>query len=204
VFFGTGRLLHPDDLSNPPTPQQQTYYAFRDGTLQAVQTTGLPIQPRATMVSVPYLQTTPIVGGAPNGWYEDMPNDPTEPIYGAQRIVVDPVSQVNIAAWIGTKIQDDPCQLSLPAYLYARDYTGGASLLMSGGGVVVPSYWMQDSSGNDTGGVGLQLVGRIQADGSLSLGALISGEVPGTTPVNIKNPVTGPGLRWSWRLLTGE
>ena len=203
VFFGTGRLLHPDDLSNPPTPQQQTYYAIRDGTLQAVQTAGLPIQPRATMVSVPYGQTAPIVGGAPNGWYEDMPNNPADPILGAQRIVVDPVSQVNIAAWIGTKIQDDPCQLSLPAYLYARDYTAAGSLLESGG-ALVPSFWNQDASGGDLGGAGLQLVGRVQADGSLSLGALVSGEVPGTTPFDIKNPVTGPGLRWSWRLLTGE
>ena len=198
VFFGTGRLLDPSDLTNPATPQPQTFYAIRDGTLQSVMTAGLPIQPRNTMSPINPDGTSGVAGGAPNGWYQDLPSDPNDPILGAQRIVTDPQSQVNIAAYIGTKIQDDPCVISLPAYLYARDYTSGASLLENGGGTIVPYL---DFPG---GGVGLQLVGRTQPDGSLSLGAMVSGEIPGTTPVNIKNPVTGPGIRWSWRLLTGE
>jgi type IV pilus assembly protein PilY1 len=199
VFFGTGRLLDPSDLTNPATPQPQTFYAIRDGTLQSVLTGGvLPIQPRLTMSPINPDGVSGIAGGAPNGWYQDLPSDPNDPILGAQRIVVDPVSQVNIASYIGTKIQDDPCVISLPAFLYARDYTSGASLLENSGGGIVPYL---DFPG---GGVGLQLVARTQLDGSISLGAMISGEIPGTTPVNIKNPVTGPGIRWSWRLLTGE
>jgi len=210
VFVGTGRLLHPDDLTLPATPQQQTYYAIRDGTLTTVTPNAglLPIQPRATMVSVATLDTAAIAGGAPNGWYQDLPNNPGDPILGSQRIVVDPQSQANIASYIGTKVQDDVCQLSLPAFLYARDYTSASSLLETAPNTFAPYMALQimDASGNliDLGGVGLQLVGRIQVDGSMSLGALTSGEIPGTKPYDIKNPVTGPGLRWSWRLLTGE
>jgi hypothetical protein len=79
-----------------------------------------------------------------------------------------------------------------------RDYTSGRSLVQDSGGTVQPYLYFPG------GAVGVQLVGRVQADGSLSLGAIVSGEIPGTTPVDIVNPITGPGIRWSWRLLTGE
>jgi hypothetical protein len=204
VFVGTGRLLHPDDLTSPAIPQPQTMYAIRDGTLATIETAGLPIQPRATLAPIDAGSggVNAIVGGAPNGWYHDLPSDPANLLLGAQRIVVDPQSSVNIASYIGTKIQDDPCIISLPAFLYARDYTTAKSLLESAGGAIVP--YVEFAQGlNDA-----QLVGRVQADGSLSLAALGSSPPkpgsPAITPVNIRNPVTGPGLRWSWRLLTGQ
>ena len=78
-----------------------------------------------------------IAGGAPNGWYQDLPNDPAT-LEGAQRIVQDPDANANIASYIGTKIQDDPCLLSLPAYLYARDYTSARSLILDSSGSLVP------------------------------------------------------------------
>ncbi len=43
VFIGTGRLLDNSDLTVPTTPQTQTMYAIRDGTLGAFSTTGLPV-----------------------------------------------------------------------------------------------------------------------------------------------------------------
>src|SRR5699024_2840606 len=134
-----------------------------------------------------------IVGGAPNGWYDDLPTSPT-----AERIVVDVQADVNIALYIGTQAQDDPCVISLPANLYARDFTSGRSLLLDSSGTTIVA-----SLPFAGGAVGGTLVGRVGALGQ-SLGALISGEVPGTKPVNIQNPVTGPGSRLSWRLLTGE
>jgi type IV pilus assembly protein PilY1 len=202
VFVGTGRLLHPDDLTDPTIPQPQTFYAIRDGTLTTVQTTGLPIQPRVTLQPINADGVSAIASGAPNGWYHDLPSDPSDLTLGAQRIVVDPQATVNIASYVGTKTQDDPCSIALPAFLYARDYTTASSLILDGSGVVQPyAYFAQGLNGD-------QLVGRTQADGSLSLAALASSPPkagdPPITPINLKNPITGPGIRWSWRLLTGE
>ncbi|MCC7326109.1 MAG: hypothetical protein IT521_04825 [Burkholderiales bacterium] len=194
VFIGTGRLLHDRDLTEPASPQTQTMYAIRDGTLSAIQTTGLPIAPRADLVPINADGVSAIVGGAPNGWYHDLPNVPGD----SERIVVDVVADVNIAAYVGTKVQDDPCLISLPAKLYARDYTSARSLLLDSGGSTVAYMDFP------FGAVGVTLVGRIQPDGTQSLGALVSGEVPGTKPVDIRNPVTGPGSRLSWRLLAPE
>src|SRR4029434_9374657 len=105
-----------------------------------------------------------------------------ELVNGGQRIVVDPQSSANIASYVGTKIQDDPCVISLPAFLYARDYTTARSLVEDSGGTVQPYLYFPG------GAVGVQLVSRVQPDGSLSLGAIVSGEIPGTTPVDIVNP----------------
>jgi type IV pilus assembly protein PilY1 len=193
VFIGTGRLLDTSDFTDPATPQQQTMYAIRDGSLSTFQTSGLPIQPRTDLQPVNADKKSAIVGGAPNGWYDDLPTSPT-----AERIVVDVQADVNIALYIGTQAQDDPCVISLPANLYARDFTSGRSLLLDSGGTTIVA-----SLPFAGGAVGGTLVGRVGALGQ-SLGALISGEVPGTKPVNIQNPVTGPGSRLSWRLLTGE
>ena len=204
VFFGTGRLLHSDDLTVPAIPQQQTYYAIRDGSLVSVKTAGLPIQPRITLSPINIDKVSAIVGGAPNGWYQDLPNNTADPIRGAQRIIIDPQSSVNIASYVGTKTQDDPCLINLPAFLYARDYTSAASLIEVAG-AIVPDY----SFGNGLNTAAI--AGGTHADGSIGL--LVVGipppPPPGSStnpvePVNIKNPVTGPGTRWSWRMLTGQ
>jgi len=212
VFFGTGRLLDSTDLTTPAVPQQQTFYAIRDGTLSTInpQAGPLGIQPRTgpgKMNPINADEVSAIVGGAPNGWYQDLPNNPAD-IYdpitnptgrGAERIVVDPQANANVAAYIGTMIQSDPCVISLPAFLYARDYTTGSSLIEDSTGTV------QKYLAYGTGAVGFTgPLGRVQADGSISLGGIVSAETGGSSSVNFKNPITGPGLRWSWRLLTGE
>jgi type IV pilus assembly protein PilY1 len=202
VFFGTGRLLATDDLTNPVVPQQQTFYAIRDGTLTTVQTANLPIKPRVTMVPINADGVSAIVGGAPNGWYQDLPNNPDDPLLGAQRIITEPQASVNIASYIGTAIQNDPCIISLPAYLYARDYTSAKSVIDDGSGGALP-YMKFDNGLNSAA-----LVARIQDDGSYTLAAL--GSKPpapgkeGIEPINLINVLTGPGMRWSWRLLSGE
>ncbi len=218
VFIGTGRLLHNDDLTTPASPQTQTMYAIRDGTLASFSTTGLPIQPRSTMAAVTADGCDPITGGAPNGWYHDLPNTAGPPP-DSERIVIDVQANVNIAQYIGTKVQDDPCLISLPAVLYARDYTTGKSLLLDPGAPATTSSPFGNacvagsaaigngivaSIGLPNGAVGNITIGRVQADGSQTLGAFISGEVPGTTPLNLQNPVTGPGSRLSWRILGAE
>ena len=192
MFIGTGQLLDTSDFTNPSPAQRQTLYAFRDGTLTAPLTTGLPINPRVSMTPINVDKVSAIVGGAANGWYDDLPLMPTP-----ERIVVDVQADVNIVAYVGTQAQDDPCVISLPATLYARDFTTAKSLLLSGG-AIVPGITIAN------GAIGTTIVGRIDASGNQSLGILVSGEVPGTTPFDVQNPVTGPGQRLSWRLLTGE
>jgi type IV pilus assembly protein PilY1 len=196
VFVGTGRLLDASDLTTPSPEQQQTMYAIRDGTLTAILTGGLPILPRVTMKPIHADGVSAIVGGALNGWYHDLPNTATD----SERIVVDVIANVNAATYIGTQVTQDPCIVDLPAYLYVHDYTTGESLLESGpGGPIIASIYLP------TGAVGVQLAGFIQPDTSQTLGGIITSESGGNSVVfNIKNAVTGPGARMSWRLLTGE
>ena len=190
VFIGTGQLLDTSDFTT--TPQRQTFYAIRDGTLASPLTSGLPIDPRVTMKAVNSDKVSSIVGGAPNGWFDDLPLTPT-----AERIVVDVQADVNIAAYVGTQAQNDPCVISLPATLYARDFTTAKSLLLSSG-TTVPGIAISQ------GAIGTTIVGRRDSSGNQSLGILVSTEIPGTKPFDVQNPVTGPGQRLSWRLLTGE
>jgi len=196
VFIGTGRLLDASDLTAPSPEQQQTMYAIRDGTLSAIQTTSLPIQPRVVMTPINADGVSAIVGGAPNGWYHDLPNTASD----SERIVVDVIANVNAAAYIGTQVTKDPCVLALPASFYVHDYITGESLLQSGyDGPVIASQLLS------TGGVGIQLTGFVQVDGSQTMGGIITAESGGNSTVfNIRNVVTGPGARMSWRLLTGE
>jgi type IV pilus assembly protein PilY1 len=194
VFIGTGRLLDNADLTSPAPPQTQTMYAIRDGTLSTFLTTGLPIQPRSSMAAVNPDGVSAIATGAPNGWYHDLPNVTGD----SERIVVDPQSNVNVAAYVGTLVQSDPCLISLPAKLYARDYTTAESLVMSGSTV-------QAYIDFPLGLIDIQTVGMIQADGSQIVGIIGSREgQPGVEPVTLANKFIGQGSRLSWRLLGGQ
>jgi type IV pilus assembly protein PilY1 len=201
VFIGTGRLLDISDLTNPTPTQQQTMYAIRDGTLSTIQTAGLPIQPRVTLdtIDIGSNGINAIAGGAPNGWYHDLPN--TSPT--AERIVVDVQADVNVAAYIGTQAPNDPCIIALPASIYARDYTTGKSLLSVGGATVASVY-----AANGAVGGTLVASGTTDANGVFtpnSFKFLSSKEgPPGSTPYDVNNPITGPGNRLSWRLLNGQ
>lgn len=197
VFIGTGRLLDTSDFTVPTPAQQQTMYAIRDGTLDTpLPDTSplLPINARSYTKPINPDGISAIVGGAPNGWHHDLPNTPPN----SERIVVDPSAAVNIAAYAGTRVQDDPCVIALPASLYGRDYTTGESLI-------------QDTSGNvlqfedfPEGLVGLDIVGMVQADGSQLVGIVASKEIPGARPVKVTNKFKGIGNRISWKLLGGQ
>jgi len=207
VFVGTGRLLHSEDLIIPAIPQPQTMYAIRDGSLSTIIPPGplLPIQPRVTMASIDIASNgvAGIAGGAPNGWYHDLPSDPAVSPEGAQRIVVDPESDVNIAAYVGTRVQDDPCIINLPAFLYARDYTSARSLIDDGTGSGLGLQWHYEAGGI-TGIQNAACLDGLCNISSTPVGGNGAASPPPIDPVKLINPVTGPGIRWSWRLLTGE
>ncbi len=187
VFIGTGRLLHPDDLTNPSPEQIETMYAIRDGTLDAPSYTGLPILPRSgTLAAVGGMAG--VAGAAPNGWYHDLP--------AGQRIVNDVVADFNLVAYGGTAVQPDPCLTSLPAYIYARDYETGESLVYTGG-IQQPYYYSLE------GAVGLELV-ALDVPGSSfpKLGIVFTRETNATIqPIEVKPKSFSGGHRLSWRLL---
>ncbi len=194
VFIGTGRLLDQSDFTTPATPQTQTMYAMRDGSLNAVDTTTLPVT-RSDLQPVNPDGVSAIVGGAPNGWYHDLPN-----IVGdSQRIVTDVQADVNIAFYIGTRVQDDPCLISLPANLYAKEYVTGRSLLLDSLGAITSTIYLP------LGAVSATIVAGYKPDGSPTFKVMIYGEKnPGVTPFLLANPVTGVGNRLTWKLLGTE
>jgi type IV pilus assembly protein PilY1 len=192
VFIGTGRLLDTSDFTTPSPAQMQTMYAIRDGTIDAISTVGLPLNARSFTKSVNADHISQIVGGAPNGWHEDL-------LIPGERIVVDPSAAVNIAAYVGTMVQDDPCIIALPANLYGRDYTTGESVLKSGGGSVVASLFESE------GIVGVEIVGKIDPlTNQQTVGIVTSKEIPGAKPVDVVNKFIGIGNRISWKLLGGQ
>jgi len=200
VFIGTGQLLDNTDLTTPSTPQQQTMWAIRDGTLSKIRpSAGLPLDARA--ITKPIVASgAGISGGAPDGWHHDLPDGSSGP---AERIVGDVEADVNAVLYVGTQVPLDPCTIALPVNVYGREYASGKSLIFDGGGSGNP--WIHD----DAGGVGIQIVGMPQYDASgnvtgYMLGAILSHEIPGVVPVPFANPSAQGRNRFSWRLLPGE
>ena len=123
VFIGTGRLLDPVDLTTPSPEQQQTMYAIRDGTLDTPSRAGLPITPRVTLAVASGV--TAIGAVAP----ERLVPRPAGGTAHRQRRAGGPEPR----RILGTAVQPDPCLTSLPAYIYARDFTTAESLIFTGG-----------------------------------------------------------------------
>ncbi len=201
VFVGTGRLLDNLDLLSPSpgviapstVPEQiETFYAIRDGTITLPNVAGLPVQPRSVgpggLRVANALTTAPLVGAVPNGWYMDLPL--------GQRVVVDPEADLNVVTFIATATQPDPCLTSLPAYIYAREYTTADSDIQVGGVTVNAAY-------SDQGAVGLELVALLSASSSFPvLGIAITQETnAGITPYTLQPKSFGGAHRMSWRML---
>jgi type IV pilus assembly protein PilY1 len=167
VFVGTGKLYDQSDLADT---QQQTMYAFRDGTASAplalpatpIDRTTTGCTPDPCLVPLPATDPTNNFGLATapsNGWYHDLPN--------GGRIVVAPQAAFGVIAYISTRPpSSDLCAIGLPVTLYAREYGTGQSLLTShyddGTGTVVPGIDIE------SGGVGLQIVAFQPADTATS------------------------------------
>ena len=97
--------------------------------------------PRATLAAAAGVVGVGAV--APDGWKDDLPL--------GQRIVNDVSADLNLVAYAGTAVQPDPCLTSLPAYIYARDFTTGESLIFTGG-VVQPYYFSNGRRGRPRAG----------------------------------------------------
>lgn len=134
IFVGTGRLLDSEDQGNN---QQQSIYAIRDGTksrafgaksYQVPFPSGgaFPIS-RSNLV-----QVTDLIEGAkldttkPMGWYYDL----TGVNAGVtERIVLNLQANDGVVTWVGSIMNDDPCNASGNAVVYAVHYGNAQSVL---------------------------------------------------------------------------
>jgi type IV pilus assembly protein PilY1 len=190
VFVGTGQLLDTSDFNNPSPQQQQTMYAIRDGTLAAIETTGLP-RTRATLPAV--TSDAGLASSSATGWKFDLPI--------GERIVVNPEADLNVLVFAGTQAPTDPCVTSLPANIYAREFSTGASLIADAGGNRLTSFFSND------GAVGTTIVSvQDSSAGALPvLKVVFTRETNASiVPVSIIPPNLGSGHRFSIRMLGGR
>ena len=136
-----------------------------------------------------------IAGGAPNGWYDDLPSA----MPGAERVVVDVKADDNIVVYIGTQSQNDPCVIALPATAYARDFKTAQSVIMDDTNTIVKGVPYPNGALDPT------IYAPTNPDGSQGdLKGSFSSEDVKNKSQNFRNLVTGVGSRLSWRLLNGE
>jgi type IV pilus assembly protein PilY1 len=137
VFVGTGRLLAESDRDRA---QVQTMYALRDGTTYAPKTLAGTLS-RGDLVAVTDAKG---LGSRPdNGWYDDLPTTPI-----GQRILVAPQAAVSVVVYTASypPPPDEPCAPGLGAFLYAREFARGRSLLFADGGGLLESVRIDDGS----------------------------------------------------------
>lgn len=139
VFVGTGRLLSLEDQGNS---QQQTIYAFRDGTKSRAYGTESHETALPTGVSFPITRAkmaavTNLLAGAtadnatPMGWYYDLTGRFTSASKQVvtERIVLNLQANDGVVTWGGSILNDDPCNASGTTRLYSAYYGSGQSVL---------------------------------------------------------------------------
>jgi type IV pilus assembly protein PilY1 len=137
VFVGTGRLLDNTDMADT---QQQTMYAFRDGTKTTPSTITTPLT-RANLTAVTNLLSgVTYIPGQEQGWYYDLPGLDAS-TGGRERINLDVVTNNGNVSWVGSTPQSsNACVPSATSTLYTTGYSTAMSVLTSGvGGARVAS-----------------------------------------------------------------
>jgi type IV pilus assembly protein PilY1 len=186
VFLGTGKLLGLSDLlANAATDQTQSFYAFRDGSVTAPLSTGLPLT-RTQLVEL----TDPLLGITvpldKNGWFIDLANTATTP---AQRVVNEPTANEGVIAWIGQVPTTDPCRPGPVSTVFAVEYATGRSRLTNYAGVPVANFTTTSTALRV---MFVKVGGRVRAVLSTERGALE--RLPGQFGYGGSNPV-----RLNWR-----
>jgi type IV pilus assembly protein PilY1 len=149
VFVGTGRFLDASDIQNP---QQQTFYAIRDGTIAK----RFEATASATGVALPSGVSFPItradlfnhsdisltsnlaigltateIASKPMGWYYNTggfaPASGT--VTSRERITLNPKASQGFVTWVGSVPDVNACNPNGLSRQYATTYGGGASLL---------------------------------------------------------------------------
>ena len=145
VFVGTGRLLSPEDQGNS---QQQTMYAFRDGTKSRAYGTASHEVPLPEDIAFPVtrdnmVKVSDLLAGAtasdskPMGWFYDLTSTwdeegnagGNEQQLATERVVLNLQANDGVLTWIGSLPNQDPCSPSGTSRLYSTYYGSGQSVL---------------------------------------------------------------------------
>ena len=145
VFVGTGRFLDVADIQNP---QQQSFYAIRDGSIgQRFETTAsatgeaLPSGATFPITRSMLANNTSLVTGLsaaqistnPMGWYYELPGIvPTTglpAVLSRERINLNPKASQGFVTWVGNVPDTNACNPNGLSSQYATTYGGGKSLL---------------------------------------------------------------------------
>ncbi len=142
VFFGTGKLLHPDDLSDTST---QSLYALRDGTGDQP----WPITAPLTRSDLSVVSGIAGLGSnviPPRGWVDDLTAQ------AGERIVTPLQAAISLVGYITSAPATDPCDKAQPARIYVRYFGNGASALVDD--VNSPTEFLYEPEG----GAGIDIV----------------------------------------------
>lgn len=190
VFVGTGRLLSLEDQGNS---QQQTIYAFRDGTKSRAygsesHETALPSGVSFPIARSNMTGVTNLLAGAtsdnatPMGWYYDLTGRFTsvgkQPV--TERIVLNLQANDGVVTWGGSILNDDPCNASGTTRLYSAYYGSGQSVLTTVvGGQRSRIEWLELSPGlADTSlvriGSSIRVLGTDVSGGSKIYGSTVA------------------------------
>ncbi|MDD3354386.1 PilC/PilY family type IV pilus protein [Zoogloea sp.] len=177
VFVGTGRLLGPEDL---PNTQVQTVYAFKDGTrVKAYGTNSnqlplpsgisFPLQRGVVSQVVNLLSGAPVDDSKPMGWYYDLTGSASGT---RERITLNLQTNDGLLTWVGSLMNDDPCNPAGTSRTYSVSYGSGQSRLYElVGGLRSPAQYLSSSKG--FAGVQLIRVGNsIRIVGTTTEGAI--------------------------------
>lgn len=153
VFIGTGKLLDNTDMSDS---QQQTMYAFRDGSKSTPSTLSGPLT-RANLTEVTNLLSgVTYTPGQEKGWYYNLLGVDVS-TGGRERISTDVVANQGLIAWVGiTPKSSDACAPGASSNVYTTGYGNAKSVLGSASALVVsvpsPSSINEVQFINDTNG----------------------------------------------------
>jgi type IV pilus assembly protein PilY1 len=164
VFIGTGRLLGQDDIY---TTNQQSFYAFRDGTRLARWESGVDNAPNFPLSRSVMVANTDLLNpitpdpAKPAGWYHDL-------LAAGERVVVDPQdTDLGKISWLGTIPQTTQlCNEGGSSRIYAANFETGQSQLYDPGTLGGGTPTRITAFDPMTGAVGLRLVrvgGNIRA-----------------------------------------
>ncbi len=133
VFIGTGQLL---TLADMDSTQQQTFYAFRDGSRSQVYGSGTGQTTLPASISFPVTRSslvanTDLLTGRvtndtkPMGWYYEL--------HTSEKITTPLVANEGLISWNGYLPTSDACAPGAASNVYVTDYEAGKSRLLSNG-----------------------------------------------------------------------
>lgn len=136
VFVGTGKLLDNTDMADS---QQQTMYAFKDGTKSTPTAATTPLTRSNLTAATNLLSGVTYTPGQESGWYYDLLGIDAS-TGGRERISANVVANQGVISWVGLTPQSgNACAPGAAATAYSTAYGTAISVLFGSGGAKVPN-----------------------------------------------------------------